>query len=230
VGPDGPDRDFIVQVLAAAGLELAAATEAEIHAVDDWVPPALVVLDDPPGRGKDARQTALGALRRHPSLIGVPVLIVSQQTDIDSFTGAITGGAAAYLPKPPDAEELAEAARRLSGWKAVTADSERRRRIRRPLLMRVTVEIRSQKRKIPGQMVDAAGGGCQVEVAEEIKAGELVRIVLHSHEDSTHVALGCEVRWHRVNPDGRHAVGLKFTGTTALLAGKLLGFASTGTT
>jgi hypothetical protein len=57
-----------------------------------------------------------------------------------------------------------------------------------------------------------------------------VRIILHGHEDSTHVALGAEVRWHRVAPSGVHVVGVRFTGTTALLAGKLLGFASTGMT
>ena len=58
---------------------------------------------------------------------------------------------------------------------------------------------------------------------------DLVRIILHGHEDSTHVALGAEVRWHRVAPSGTHVVGVRFTGTTALLAGKLLGLpVSTG--
>jgi hypothetical protein len=46
------------------------------------------------------------------------------------------------------------------------------------------------------------------------------------------VTLGGEVRWHRPSTDDPelHVCGLKFTGTTALLAGKILGFVSTGMT
>ena len=33
-----------------------------------------------------------------------------------------------------------------------------------------------------------------------------------------------------MTPSGLHVVGVRFSGTTALLAGKLLGFASTGMT
>jgi hypothetical protein len=69
-----------------------------------------------------------------------------------------------------------------------------------------------------------------VEVDETLAPGEHVRVILHSHEDTTHVALGAEVRWNRVSEAGVREAGLKFTGTTALLAGKLLGFASTGLT
>jgi hypothetical protein len=81
-----------------------------------------------------------------------------------------------------------------------------------------------------GQIVDVSGSGCRVELTEELKPGDLVRVILQGHEGSTHVALGAETRWHRVAPDGTHVAGLRFTGTTAMLAGKILGFVSSGMT
>ena len=98
--------------------------------------------------------------------------------------------------------------------------------MRRPILMKVDVELRREKRRIPGRLLDASGTGCRVEVAEEVAPGELVRVVLHSHEDSTHVALGAEVRWHVVASLSAHELGLRFTGSTAAMAGPLLGFAT----
>jgi Tfp pilus assembly protein PilZ len=71
-----------------------------------------------------------------------------------------------------------------------------------------------------------------VELNEALELGEHVRVVLHGHESTTHVTLGGEVRWRRPSTDdpALQVCGLKFTGTTALLAGKILGFVSTGTT
>jgi hypothetical protein len=93
--------------------------------------------------------------------------------------------------------------------------------------MKVEVHVRSRKLKLPGTMLDVSGGGCRVEVAEEVTKGELIRVVLHAHETTTHLALGGEVRWHSLASSGAHLIGVKFTGTTAMLAAKLLGFVST---
>lgn len=226
IGPSGEDRWAAASILGAAGLEVAEATEAELYAAPDQAPPSLVVLDD--SRGRAARDAVQARLKAHPALQGVPLLILAYDADIDSYSGAITQGAAAYLVKPVDPEELAEAARRLSGWKSRGDRTEKRRRVRRPLLMKVDVELRREKRRIQGQLLDASGSGCRVEVPEEVAAGELVRVTLHSHEDSTHVALGAEVRWQVAAPSGAHELGLRFTGSTAALAGQLLGFASSG--
>lgn len=224
IGPPGEDRWAAVAILGAAGLEVAEATEAEVMAAPDQAPPALVVLDD--SRGRAPRSAVQSRLRSHPALQGVPLLILAYDADIDSYSGAITQGAAAYLIKPVNPEELAEAARRLTGWKARGDSTEKRRRVRRPLLMKVDVEVRRDKRRLHGQLLDASSSGCRVEVPEAVAAGELVRVTLHSHEDSTHVALGAEVRWHVAAPSGAHEVGLRFTGSTAALAGQLLGFAA----
>jgi FixJ family two-component response regulator len=228
VGVDGPDRNWAAATLQHAGLEVAAATADEILANDDWVPPTLLILDDQ-GTAEE-RKSIQKRLQKHPAFIGVPLLILAYDADIDSYTGALTRGAAGYLVKPANAEEFTAAAQKLRDWKRNADRSEKRRRLRRPLLMKVDVDIRARKVRVPGELVDASGAGCRVELKEELAIGDLVRIILHGHGDSTHVALGAEVRWHRVTPAGLHVVGVRFTGTTALLAGKLLGFASTGMT
>jgi len=228
VGADGPDRNWAAATLQDAGLEVAAATEAEILAHEDWVPPTLVILDD--NGSAEERKALQKRLQKHPAFIGVPLLILAYDADIDSYTGALTRGAAGYLVKPANVDEFTAAAQKLCDWKRNADRSEKRRRLRRPLLMKVDVDIRARKVRVPGELVDASGAGCRLELKEELAVGDLVRIILHGHDDSTHVALGAEVRWHRVTPSGLHVVGVRFSGTTALLAGKLLGFASTGMT
>jgi len=228
VGGEGEDTAWVLAALEWAGMEASVITEEGLHEHDDWVPPHLVILDDVLGGA--ARREAQARLRSHPSLRGVPILILSYDGDIDSYSGAITKGAAAYLVKPVSAEELTLAAGKLSGWMGSQDRTEKRRRLRRPLLMRIDVEVRARKTRTAGQLLDASGTGCRVELGEAVQPGDAVRVILHGVDDSTYVALGAEVRWHRLSPAGVHLAGLRFTGTTALLAGKLLGFASTGTT
>jgi response regulator RpfG family c-di-GMP phosphodiesterase len=215
-------------VLLEGGVALAAATESDLLATPDIEPPRLVILDHPGNRAE--RLASLRRLQSLPALVGVPVVLLSRDSDIDSYSEAITAGVSAYLQRPVKAEELLDVARRLSGWTGVSEGTERRRRLRRPLLMRVEVVVRSTKARILGQFLDVSAGGCRVEVPQDVNPGELVRIILNAHEASTHVALGGEVRWHAATPAGVFQLGVRFTGTTALLAGKLLGFVSTGMT
>jgi hypothetical protein len=131
-----------------------------------------------------------------------------------------------------NADELVAVAKKIVGWMSETDRTEKRRRLRRPLLMKVDIEIKSTKVRVPGQIIDVSGGGCRIELAEPLALGEHVKVVLHGHESTTHVTLGGEVRWrHKSNEDPSIQVcGLKFTGTAALLAGKILGFVSAGAT
>ncbi len=228
VGPADADRASAEATLLKGGLVVATATPGETLAIPDLTPPRLVVLDD--STKHEERMHTLKLLRHHPPFVGVPVVVLAYDTGIDSYTAAITKGAAAYLVKPTNAEELQAVARRLSGWAGHSERTERRRRVRRPLLMKVELVIRATKVKLPGTMLDASGGGCRIELRQAVPAGERVRVILHAHETSTHLALGGEVRWHSQARDGSHLIGMKFSGTTAMLAGKLLGFASTGTT
>ena len=96
--------------------------------------------------------------------------------------------------------------------------------------MRVDVDVRSKKIKVAGHLMDVSGGGCRLELAEAVAPGESIRVILHGYDASTYVALGAEVRWHQEVSAGVHLIGARFTGTTALLAGKLLGFVSSGMT
>src|SRR5262249_52041688 len=153
-------------------------------------------------------------LQSLPALVGVPLVLLSRDSDIDSYSEAITAGGSAYLHRPVRPEELLDVARRLSGWTGVSDRTERRRRPRRPLRMKVAVVLRSSKARLAGQILDVSATGCRVEVAERVPAGELVRVILNAHDASTHVALGGEVRWHAATPSG-HQLGVRFTGTTA---------------
>ena len=102
VGPDGADRAFVEGVLIQSGVEVAASTEDDL--APDIVPPALVLLDDSGARAD--RMEAFRRLRHHPALRGVPVVLLAYDADIDSYSDAITKGAAAYLVKPVNADEL----------------------------------------------------------------------------------------------------------------------------
>jgi CheY-like chemotaxis protein len=228
VGPDTEDRAWVEGVLMRGGLEVAAATETELSAMPDIVPPRLVVLDD--SGALPERMASFRGLRAHPALVGVPVVVLAYDADIDSFSEAITKGAAAYLVKPASAEEVVGVAHKLSGWLGSNDRTEKRRRLRRPLLMKVDVDLRSRNLRVPGQIVDVGAAGCRIELGEPVEKGDHVRVVLHGVEDTTHLTLGAEVRWHRTTPEGLTVAGLRFTGTTALLASKVLGFVSTSST
>ncbi len=221
VGDDGPDRAWLEGIMLRGGLEVAACTETELLAMPDIVPPHLIILDDSSAREK--RMATFTNLRAHPPLIGVPLVMLAYDADIDSFSAAITRGAAAYLVKPVPAEEVVAVAHKISGWLRSTDRTEKRRRLRRPLLLRVDVEVRERSLTVPGQIIDVSGSGCRIELDRPLEKGESLRITLYGLEGSTDLTLAGEVRWHRKAPAGGHVVGAKFTGTAAVLAGRMLG-------
>ncbi len=221
VGHDAPDRAWVEGILMRGGLEVAACSEAELLAMPDIVPPQLIILDGSSAR--EERMASFANLRAHPPLAGVPIIVLAYDADIDSFSTAVTRGAAAYLVKPVPAEEVVAVARKVSGWLSSSDRTEKRRRLRRPLLLRVDVEVRARQLTVPGQIVDVSGTGCRVELKEPLEKGEAVRLTLYGLEGSTNLTLGGEVRWVRQAPDGTYVVGAKFTGTAAVLAGRMLG-------
>jgi CheY-like chemotaxis protein len=221
VGPDSPDRAWLEGILIRGGLEVAACTEEQLVAMPDIVPPHLVFLDDASAR--EERMASFARVRAHPPLAGVPVVVLAYDADIDSFSTAITRGAAAYLVKPVAAEEVVAVAHKISGWLRTADRTEKRRRLRRPLLLRVDVEVKARQLTVPGQIVDVSGSGCRVELDSPLEKGDVVRLTLYGVEGSTELSLGAEVRWERQAPDGSHVAGVKFTGTAAVLAGRMLG-------
>jgi CheY-like chemotaxis protein len=221
VGKDSPDRAWLESVLMRGGLEVAACTEAELLAMPDVVPPQVVILDDSSAR--EERMATFANLRSHGPLAGVPIVVLAFDADMDSFSAAITTGAAAYLVKPVSAEEVVAVTHKISGWLRSADRTEKRRRLRRPLLMRVDVQVEGRADLVPGRIVDASGTGCRIELKEPIEKGSVVKLTLYGAEGSTDLTLSAEVRWQRRAPDGTNVAGVKFTGTAAVVAGRLLG-------
>jgi CheY-like chemotaxis protein len=227
IGQNSDDRAWLEGVLMRADIQVAAASPGELLACPGILPPQIVLFDDA-SRRLERREVIRKAMAT-PALVGVPFIVLAYDRDIDSFTEAITGGAAAYLVKPSPGSDVVDLARRLIGWSAAADRSEKRRRLRRPLLLAVDIELRPSKRSIRGRLVDVSASGCQVETEEPLAQEDSVRVILRGLQDTTHVALGAVVRWTEPQDDV-FAAGLRFTGTTALLAGKLLGFAAQGLT
>ena len=196
-GPQGKTRAAVEAALRAAGIE----------AVGDHPSPDLTVLIEDAAR---------------PPWPAPPVIVVSSRTDIDSVTNALMSGAAAYLPIPLDASQLAVAARRLSRWRAAPADANTRRSPRRPLLLEV--DVLCGPRQFRGHLIEVSGSGCRIETTERLRRGDAVTIVPHALGASTGIALGARVSWTRLDDDGRVCtVAMRFNPTSALLAPRIFG-------
>lgn len=221
VGPDSPDRAWLESVLMRGGLEVAACSEEELLAMPDIVPPQIVVLDDSSRR--EERMASFSNLRAHAALVGTPLVVLAYDADIESFSAAITRGAAAYMAKPVPPEEIVSVVHKITGWLSSVDRTEKRRRLRRPLLMRVDVSVDGREGAVAGQMIDVSAKGCRVELPWALDEGAGLRLTLYGLEGSTDLRLGGEVRWHRPVPGGAHVVGIRFTGTSAVMASRLLG-------
>jgi CheY-like chemotaxis protein len=208
VGEPGDDRALLRQALEGAGL---AVQESPAPPGAEQVRGAsLIVLDEP---------ETLAPMRRGP-----PVIVLSRCVDIDSFSNAVTLGAAAYLVKPVDAAELAEVAGRLARWRQGTAQGGRRLARRRPLFIDVDLEPAARAAPMRGRLLDVSASGCRVEVpAPGLSAGEALRVIPRALSDTTGIALGAQVRWRRKVPGGAQVAALRFNGTSALLAGRIFG-------
>ena len=160
----------------------------------------------------------------HPPWPAAPTIVISSKTDIDSFTNAITSGAAAYLTPPIDDAELIAAARRLARWKPPAPGTGTRKRSRRPLLLDVDLEIEGNR--LRGHLVDVSAGGCRVETIGRVRRGAEVRLTPRAIGTSTGIALGGTVTRTRrddtVEPP-MCELAVRFNGTSALLAARIFG-------
>lgn len=220
IGDEGPQRVAVEEALLANGLAVAATTADETLAIPDLTPPRLIALHD--SLGGSGLFGRLRQLQNHHSLVGVPIVVLGREGAASEFSAAIASGAAAYLTRPVEGEELLAAVSRLSGWRGRGHFTEKRRRVRRPLLMPITLEVKASGAHLPGQMLDASTGGCRLEVTGAVAPGEAVKVRLRP-QDMGSIGLTAEVRWVCPTIDGRQEIGVHFTGTSAILAGKVLG-------
>lgn len=206
--------------LEAAGAVVRRAGEAELLSARGLPRPGLLVLDDDGPR--EGRAATLARLRAHPVLHGVPVIVASTDCGIDSFGGAIARGAAAFLRKPVDPEELRDAARRLMAWREDAGPRNTRRGLRRPLLLACDLHPAGRPAG-PARLLDVSAGGCRLEAGEPVVAGTAVAIVPRACEDSTEIRLGGTVQWCRRAGARDFALAVRWSGTTALFARRLFG-------
>jgi DNA-binding response OmpR family regulator len=226
VGPAGSERERIVEALRRADLSISTLTEEETFGQRHLAPPLLVVLVR--GGPRTARQAAQVRLLSHPALHGAPLLVVSAETDVDSYGGALARGAAAYVSSaasPPEMRDLAlrlvrAAERRRAEGRAGDRD---RRRGRRPLLLKVEVEDRAQGARLSGHIVDIGLSGCRLELAQPLAKGTPVGLQLHAYRESTGIVLAGSVRWTRPGDGETHLVAVRFNGTSAVVARRLFG-------
>lgn len=100
-------------VLKVAGFQVLTYTSAEdFLAKDDFARPGCIVLDVRMGgmNGLECQQ----ALREKG--VSQPILFMSGHGDIDMAMRAVKNGAADFLQKPVEADDLAEACRKLVNW------------------------------------------------------------------------------------------------------------------
>ncbi len=208
VGEPGDDRAGLRQALEGAGL--AVQESPPLPRAEQARGASLVVLDEP---------ETLAPMRRGP-----PVIVLSRCVDIDSFSNAVTLGAAAYLVKPVDMQDLAEVAARLARWRQGAGQAGRRLARRRPLLIAVDLEPLGRTAPMRGRLLDVSSSGCRIEVPPPgLLAGEALRVIPRALSDTTGIALGAQVRWRRTVPGGAQVAALRFNGTSALLAGRIFG-------
>jgi hypothetical protein len=161
-------------------------------------------------------------LRAFPPVIGVPLLVLGREHGADGCSVLVAAGAAACLPESSTSDKFLGAVRSLAQWQGRGESTEKRRRVRRPLYMGVDVTFRARDVRVKAKMLDASGGGCRLELPEAVARGEAVKISIKLQEMGS-VGLAAEVRWVREMPAGGYEAGVRFTGTSALLAGKVLG-------
>ena len=198
VGPAGVERARVEEALRWGGLDPAAGAHPVV---------AVMVEDD-----------------AHAPWPDVPTIVISARTDIDSFTNAITSGAAAYLVAPVDAAELTATVHRLAQWKAPPPGSSTRKLKRRPLLLDVDLDI--EGRHVRGHLVDVSAGGCRVETYGRVPRGAEVVVTPRALGTSTGIALGAIVTRTRRDDSMQPPiceVALRFNATSALLAGRIFG-------
>jgi hypothetical protein len=221
IGRAGEDRPLIEQALRDAALLVSSTSFEDAMGGRGLGSPRLVVLDD--GSAQVERETLQMRLLSHPQMHGAPLLVISDECTVESFSGAISKGAAAYVTRPLDPSDLTNAAVRLATWPRGMAGRNGRLRARRPLLLDVDFEVEGQVGRARGLILDVSSGGCRMELPHAVPRGATLSFVPRACERSTEIRLSGRVRWYRRTEDGHHLAAIRFAGAGGMLAGQILG-------
>jgi hypothetical protein len=221
VGGSAEDGRWLEDVLRPSGL---AVTVRPLE--DALAPPAgenrprpeVVVLHE--RRRREDLLESLDRLHADPALGRSPLVVVDHERDIERFIAAVGRGAAACVCPPLDPVHLRATVTRLARWRDGKGPSDRRRRRRRPLLLRVDVH-RPGEPVLVGLLRDVSGTGCRIEAPERVAPGTEVAITPYGYDASLEFRIGAIVHRHLEPQPGQHVLACRFTGTGAVMAPRL---------
>lgn len=226
VGGSTEDGRWLEDALRATGLPISVRSLEGVlgarNADSATLVPAVVVLHE--RRRREDLLDALERLRAHPTLGGVPLVVVDHERDIERFTAAVARGAAACVSPPLDPAHLRATVVRLARWRDTPASrGERRLRRRRPLLLRVDVHLPSERGVLSGLLRDVSSSGCRVEAPQPVPPGTAVGITPYGYDASLEFRVAAVVRRHAELERGLHMLACRFSGTGVVMAPRLFG-------
>jgi CheY-like chemotaxis protein len=180
--------------------------------------PDVVVLHE--RRRREDLLESLDRLHADPALGETPLVVVDHERDIERFIAAVGRGAAACVCPPLDPAHLRATVTRLARWRDGKGSGDRRRRSRRPLLLRVDVHL-PDARVVVGLLRDVSGTGCRIESPERVAPGTEVSITPYGYDASLEFRIGAIVHRHLEPDPGNHVLACRFTGTGAVMAPRL---------
>jgi CheY-like chemotaxis protein len=187
--------------------------------------PDVVVLHE--RRRREDLLESLDRVHADPALGGSPLVVVDHERDIERFIAAVGRGAAACVCPPLDPVHLRATVTRLARWREGKGPSDRRRRRRRPLLLRVDIHLPGD-RVFEGLLRDVSGTGCRIESPQRVAPGTDVSITPYGYDASLEFRIGAIVHRHLEPEPGQHVLACRFTGTGAVMAPRLFAVQTPG--
>jgi CheY-like chemotaxis protein len=221
VGGSAEDGRWLEDALRPSGLAVTVRPRADAlapPAAENRPRPEVVVLHE--RRRREDLLESLDRLHADAALGRTPLVVVDHERDIERFIAAVGRGAAACVCPPLDPVHLRATVTRLARWRDGKGPRDRRRRGRRPLLLRVDVHLPGE-RVLVGLLRDVSGTGCRIEAPERVAPGTEVSITPYGYDASLEFRIGAIVHRHLEPEPGQHVLACRFTGTGAVMAPRL---------
>lgn len=231
VGGSPEDGRWLEDALRPSGLPIV------VRGIDDALAPrdererrphpSVVVLHE--RRRREDLLDSLDRVRADPALGRVPLVVVDHERDIERFTAAVSRGAAACVCPPLDPAHMRATVSRLARWREAVGPGDRRRRRRRPLLLRVDMHLPGG-RVLGGLLRDVSTSGCRIESPERVEPGTAVAITPYGYDASLEFRIGAVVRRNAALAPDLHMLACGFAGTGAVLASRIFAIRAPGPT